>query len=163
MIGTFVTTKFADRAAFDASEPCDVLVAHNRFVLVGLEWMWRLLTGALRNEQGGLSDHLGKGRVIVGDGTRPVEPSDERLAGPNTDWAELDDGYPQLARADTGVTAAFRATFGEDKANFDWLERGVTSVQGVLIDRAVADHGRKAPGTVWTLEATLELTLGAAA
>lgn len=157
MRGRFVTSKYARGAA----EPYEVLCSTNAFVLVGLEWLWTVATGGLRNDQGGMTDHLGKGRLIVGDGTQPVDAHDERLAGGQTAWAELDDGFPRIQRTEDGVMLVLRATFGEDVANFDWHERGVTSVQGVLIDRSVEDHGRKAPGTVWTLEAQLELTSGA--
>lgn len=153
MKGTFTTRKFH----VGALEPYETLVAHNSFVDVGLEWIWTVVTGGLRNEQGGMSDHLGKGRLIVGDGSAPVDKTDERLAGTQTAWAELDEGFPQITRTEAGVMLVLRATFAEDVANFDWHERGVTSVQGVLIDRSVEDHGRKAPGAVWTLTAELEL------
>lgn len=152
MRGTFTTRKY--RAGAD--RPYEVLVAHNAFVAVGLEWIWNVLAGNVRNEEGGLSDHLGKARLIVGNSSKPVAADDERLAGDLTAWAELDDGFPQVE----GATITFHATFGEDVANFDWNERGVTSVQGVLLDRSVDDQGRKAPGTVWTLEAVLELGVG---
>lgn len=152
MRGTFTTVKYADRLAYAAGRPADVLVSHNAFVTVGLNWMWQVLAGLVRNEQGLMSDHLGKARLIVGNGDTPVQPTDERLAGQDTAYAELDQ-----PPAVTGRLITFRATFAEDAANFDWRERGVTSVQGVLIDRSVADQGRKAPGTIWTLEAALEL------
>lgn len=157
MIGTFTTTKFADRAAFNARRPSDVCVSRNAFVDVGLELMWSILIGGVRNDAGGLSDHLGKGRLIVGDGDTPVTRGDTRLAGENTAWAELVDGYPAIRRTDSGVMIVLQSVFGEDNANFDWRERGFTSVQGVLIDRSVDDQGRKAPGSIWTLEAQLEL------
>lgn len=179
IVGTFTTTKFEDRAAYVEQRPSGVLVSHNSFVAAGLDLMWRILLGQERNDQGGLSDHLGKGRLIVGNGNAPVQEADERLVGEETAWAELDDGYP---RRDGMVTVnepdddndtepdndeddqpyrayrvTFQATFGEEVANFDWLERGITSVQGVLIDRSVEDHGRKAAGSVWTLNAALDL------
>lgn len=160
MRGTFVTSKFEDRAALEAASPYETRVSTNAFVDAGLRWMWQVLTGEVRNEQGGLSDHLGKGRLIVGNGATPVERSDERLAGDLTAYAELDDGFPRIERTDDGIMLVLRATFAEQVANFDWRERGVTSVQGVLIDRAVQDQGRKAPGTVWTLQAELELLAG---
>jgi hypothetical protein len=67
---------------------------------------------------------------------------------------ELDEPEATPRRA---CRVTFQATFGEEAANFDWLERGITSVQGVLIDRSVEDHGRKAPGSIWTLNAALDL------
>lgn len=172
LVGTFTTTKYADRADYLERRPSGVLVSRNAFVAVGLDLIWRILLGQERNDQGGLSDHLGKGRLIVGNGNAPVTEADERLAGELTDWAELDDGYPRLDGMVTvngddldepettpqrACRVTFQATFGEEKANFDWLERGVTSVQGVLIDRSVEDHGRKAAGSIWTLNAALDL------
>lgn len=152
MRGTFTTRKYADRAALEADRPTAVEVSHNAFVDVGLNLLWRILAGQVRNDEGGMSDHLGKARIIVGNGDKPVEPGDERLAGEDTAYAELDSD-PVVA----GGTITFVASFGEDVANFEWAERGVTSVQGVLIDRSVGDQGRKSPGTVWTVEAVLEL------
>jgi hypothetical protein len=172
LAGTFTTTKYADRAAYLERRPSGVLVSRNAFVAAGLDLMWRILLGQVRNEDGGLSDHLGKGRLIVGNGDAPVQEADERLAGEETAWAELDDGYPRFdgmvtvneaeldepeATPTRACRVTFQATFGEDVANFDWLERGITSVQGVLIDRSVEDHGRKAAGSVWTLNAALDL------
>lgn len=55
-----------------------------------------------------------------------------------------------------GHAITFRATFGEQDANFEWSSRDVVSAQGVVIDQAAEDLGRKAGG-VWTLEATIEL------
>lgn len=52
------------------------------------------------------------------------------------------------------------ATFGETDANFEWRERLVISRDGVIVDREAHDHGRKAQGSEWTLEATLQLTNG---
>lgn len=174
--GTFTTVKYADRGAYLERRPSGVLVSHNHFVAAGLDLMWRILLGQVRNEDGGLSDHLGKGRLIVGNGTAPVQEADERLAGEQTAWAALDDGYPRLDGMVTvtepsepvetepaepperACRATFQATFAEEAANFEWLERGVTSVQGVLIDRSVEDHGRKVPGSIWTLSLALDLT-----
>lgn len=158
MRGTFVTSKFPDRAAWIAQRPSQVQASRNSFTLNGLELLWRILTGQERNEQGGLSDHLGKARLIVGNGQTPANPADVRLAGTQTAYAELDENYPQIQRLDSGVALILRGTFGEQAGNFEWRERGVSSIQGQLIDRAVADQGRKAAGSIWTLEAALELT-----
>jgi hypothetical protein len=49
------------------------------------------------------------------------------------------------------------ATFGSEAANFEWLEHGVRTPDGRLLDRTVEDMGRKAPGSVWTLDAVLDL------
>lgn len=49
------------------------------------------------------------------------------------------------------------ATFGETDANFEWSERRVLSAAGVVIDVDATDQGRKAPGSVWVIEAEIEL------
>lgn len=123
----------------------------------GFEWVWKMLLGQVRNEDGGLSDQLASARLVVGDGSRDFQGTDVRLAGENTAYAELDDGYPQLQSIPGGVALVLRATFDEQTANFEWREKGLTSARGVLIDRTVGDQGRKAPGTRWTAEVVLEL------
>jgi hypothetical protein len=62
----------------------------------------------------------------------------------------VDDG-----RGHSGISLL--ATFGEQEAAFDWQERGVVTAQGVLLDRAVRDQGRKVLGAVWQLQADLIL------
>lgn len=164
MIGTFVTRCYASRCALNLGLPSKVHVSRNRFTDAGMDWMWRMMIGDLRDADGTLSDHLGSARLIVGNGSRDFEPSDTRLVGPDTGQAELDGGYPLVAGVIDGgdgpdaCRLTFRATFGEEVANFDWAERGVVTAQGVLLDRSVEDQGRKVLGQVWTLEASLDLT-----
>jgi hypothetical protein len=160
MIGTFTTRCFASRADFEADTPLAVHVSANSFTNAGLAWMWKMMVGGLRQTDGTLTDHLGAARLVVGNGTRPFDPSDSRLAGDQTAQAELDAGYPAtevLVQEGIG-RVRFVATFGEDQAAFDWQERGVVTAQGVLIDRAVQDQGRKVLGAVWQLMAELDLT-----
>lgn len=162
MIGVFTTTTFDSRRAFEERRPSGVFVSHNRFTLVGMEWMWQMMTGQLRDADGTLNDHLGSARLVVGNGSQDFSYADERLAGSETAQASPDEGFPTFERFATdevpdAVDAVFRATFGEQEAAFDWQERGVVTAQGVLIDRAVADQGRKVLGAVWQLEARLRL------
>lgn len=162
VIGRFTTTQYESRSDFEHERPSALHVSHNRFTVVGMEWMWNMMAGYLRSSDGTLTDHLGNARIIVGNGTRGFEFSDERLAGDQTAQAQLDNGYPQIRRVagDEGpdaVEIVFAATFGETDAIFDWQERGVVSSQGVLIDRAVSDGGRKPFGAVWSVEAALRL------
>jgi hypothetical protein len=152
MRGTFVTSKFADRAAFERREPYDVLTSHNSFTLVGMEWMWNMMIGNLRSSDGTLTDQLSSARVLVGNGDRPFAFTDERLAGDQTAQAPLDAGFPTIERVegDEGLDAVqvtFRGT----------QERGVVTAAGVLIDRAVRDQGRKVLGAIWQVEARLRL------
>lgn len=149
MQAIFTTRAYASRQ----SDPTRVYHAYATPVTAGLELMWDILVGRERNDQGGLSDHLGKGRVIVGDGGAPATITDRRLSGANTMWAELEPGFPII---DAG-RALFRATFADGVADFRWREVGLTTVQGVLICRAVANQDTKAPGTRRTVDVTLEL------
>lgn len=155
MEGIFTTRKY-DRAG----RLHDVLVCRNGFTAVGMEWMWSMMTGLLRDEQGQLTDHLAGARVVVGSGTDGFQFGDEALRGAETAQAVLD-GQPQIRRVvdgdGAGVEIVFAATFGERDGVFDWAERGVVTEQGVLIDRAVSDQGRKPLGVVWTVEAALRL------
>lgn len=167
MLGVFTTTKYDSRAAYEAERADDVLVSTNRFTNVGLEWMWRMMAGLLRDGEGKVTDHLSAARLLVGNSSQAFDPSDARLAGDQTDQAALTTGYPVIEGpimlpgddvVPNGWRIRFSALFGEDQAVFDWQERGVVTAQGVLLDRAVTDQGRKVLGAVWQLDA--ELTLG---
>lgn len=155
MIGRFTTRKFEDRAAFERRTPHDTHVSYNRFTQAGLEWMWNEMLGNLRQADGTLNDHLGSARLLVGNGSEPTAFSDTRLSGDQT--AQVDSQTPVVERDGESETiaAVFRGVFGENEAIFDWQERGVVTAQGVLIDRAVRDQGRKVLGAVWELEARL--------
>lgn len=164
MRGTFITRKFDSRSDFEAGRMAEEVVSTNRFTNVGLEWMWKTLAGIHRAADGHMTDHLGSARIVVGSGDTPFTPQDERLRGDMTDQVELDSGYPriegpiELPDEALAFRIVFRSTFGEDKAAFDWMERGVVTAQGVLLDRAVMDQGRKVLGAVWQLEAVLDLS-----
>jgi hypothetical protein len=159
--GVFTTTKYEDRAAFTAARPFEVVECTNHFTDQGLKWMWSMMAGLLRQSDGTLNDHLGSGRVLVGNGDLPFSPADTRLSGDQTAQVDADAGYPvvqQWGDEDIGGwRLVFRATFGEDQAVFDWQERGIVTAQGVLIDRSVSDQGRKVLGAIWQLEIGLEL------
>jgi hypothetical protein len=167
VIGVFTTTRYDSRRDFDAGRSSGVHVTRNHFTEVGVKWMWEMMAGHLRSDDGTLSDHLGSARIVVGNGDLSYVANQERLQGDQTAQAALDGGFPtistqlldepdDLSRPIGGIT--FRATFGEADACFDWREQGVVSAQGVLIDRAVGDGGRKVLGSVWVAEATLELS-----
>ncbi len=53
-------------------------------------------------------------------------------------------------------TVKLVGTFGEEQANFDWRSRSILLADGTEIDRVEEDQGRKAQGSVWTLEAEVE-------
>jgi hypothetical protein len=152
MRGVFVIEKYRDA---QAREPYEIVRSTNAFTTVGLEWMWRMMLGELRDADGTLTDQLASARIVVGDGSREFAAGDERLAGEHTDQATLD--QPPVI---DGASITMRATFGESDAIFDWQERGVVTAQGVLLDRSVADGGRKVLGSVWQVAATLTLENG---
>lgn len=152
MQGIFTTRKY-DRAG----RLGDVLVSRNSFTLVGMEWMWQAMAGLHRDDDGVMTDHLGRARIVVGSSTGGFSLEDTRLAGQETAQMQLDAGFPVIRRVDSRVEIVFAATFGEREAVFDWGERGVVTSQGVLLDRAVGDQGRKPFGVVWTVEAVLSL------
>ena len=168
MIGTgvFTTTRYDSRRDFDEQRPSGVHVARNHFTAAGVRWMWEMMAGRLRQDDGTLSDHLGSARIVVGNSDLGYVPNQERLQGDQTAQAALDGGFPttevRLLEDDDFLRPlgliTFRATFGEADACFDWREQGVVTAQGVLIDRAVGDGGRKVLGSVWQTEAVLELT-----
>lgn len=112
----------------------------------GEEWIWQLLTGSLRNDRRGLSDHLGRGRLIAGDGSAPRDQP--RLTGASTTYTELDAGYPQI----NGRRATFR---GQLDAPFTIREVGLTSLQSVLIARTSVRF--EAPAGKHPVTAVLEL------
>lgn len=115
----------------------------------GLEWVAQQLR-----------ERLAGARIVVGDGETPVNSNDEELAGAATAEKVVEE-IEIVGRVEDGDRAVhrviLRTTFGENEANFDWRERGVLTSEGVLIDRAVADQGRKVQGSVWTLEAVVDL------
>lgn len=167
MIGRFITRKYVSRRAYAAGHSYEVLESHNDFTNAGLQWLWKMALGQLRSADGTLTDQLSSARIVVGNGAAPFTGTDGRLAGDQTDQADMQAGYPRFdgmvddGDADGEPDAAqvtFRAIFGEQQGIFDWQERGVVTAQGVLLDRAVTDQGRMVLGSVWEVEAALMLT-----
>lgn len=150
MKGTFTTTVYNSRREFEDQCPSRVVVHHNDFTNVGYEWMWRRMAGQAPDSLDGASIGVGNGGDVFTGG-------ETELAGDLTAERPLDDGFPLIA----GPKITFQATFGERDAGFDWMERGVYTPSGVLIDRAVGDAGRKVLGAVWVVQAELELTRSA--
>ncbi len=73
----------------------------------------------------------------------------------NRAYANMESGYPIVS----GRTVTFRASFGNDTANFDWHEVSVTNGTGVgaiALNRKVEDMGRKNGGT-WTMQVSISL------
>lgn len=157
MVGHFTTRCFNTAEDHRLGRVAAIHESFNSFTDTGLTWMWEMMAGQLRDSDGTLTDHLGSARLVVGDGTRAFEPGDQRLAGDNTAQAVLKAGFPAVsADPELGLpTIRFESVFQGDEGVFEWQERGVVTAQGVLLDRAVGDQGRKPLGAVWELGATL--------
>lgn len=77
---------------------------------------------------------------------------------------EVSDGAEQSARSvtieaeltDEGLRLV--SEFDSGFANFDWRERRVILTDGTAFDVEAEDLGRKAEGSVWTLEIVVVLT-----
>jgi hypothetical protein len=167
VIGTFTTTRFDSRRDFDERRSSGAYVCRNHFTEIGVRWMWEMMTGRLRSSDGTLNDHLGSARLVVGNGDLAYAPEQSRLTGDQTAQADMDNGFPLTSVEMTDVgedlrlpvgRITLRAVFDENTGNFEWREQGVVTAQGVLIDRAVGDAGRKPLGAVWETQAVLELS-----
>lgn len=102
----------------------------------GQAWLAALIAGELEG-----------GSVLVSDGDQSAQAPIERIDA-------------QRVTASDGVES-FRvmalATFGENDANFEWLESAVVLADGTEVDRTVEDRGRKAQGAIWSIEAALDV------
>ena len=47
------------------------------------------------------------------------------------------------------------AEFGGQEANFEWKIRELVGSDGTVLDRTLADMGRKSEGSVWTVDASV--------
>ena len=95
--------------------------------------------------------------MYVGTDTTPENASQTGVIAQsgNRAYANMDGGYPQV----DGRTATFRASFGDDSANFAWNEASIsngTGVGSIAMNRKVSTMGTKSGGT-WTLQMTISL------
>lgn len=146
MIGTFTTWMYDSRQDQILERPSGVHIAHNDFTNAGMNWMWSKMVGLM-------PDDLSQAQIVIGDSGATFTGGEEKLVGTNQSARPLMQGYPQVV----GTRILLRAEFGERDGIHEWAERGVVVPSGVLIDRAVADQGRKVLGAVWVVEAELEL------
>lgn len=96
-------------------------------------------------------------RIYVGTDSTPENASQTSIiaTGSNRAVAIMDSAYPTVS----GRTVVYRATFGDDAANFNWNEICVTNGTGanaITMNRKVADMGTKNGGT-WTAQITISL------
>lgn len=119
------------------------------FTMAGLDHLWQ-----------GVLPSLNSASLCVGNGGDPMGHDDDDLSGPLTAERPVEEvEYLGHIEEDGRIAhrVILRATFGEEAANFDWREIGVKLSDGTLIDRTIDDGGRKAQGSVWTLESVLDL------
>lgn len=107
---------------------------------------------------GGTAYNNANAKIYVGTDTTSENASQTGViaTGSNRAYANMDSGYPIV----DGRTATFRASFGEDSANFPWNEASITNGTGVgsvALNRKVSSMGTKNGGT-WTLQMILSLT-----
>lgn len=132
----------------------------NALVTTGLQRLALLITGS------GAAFTATQGFAGVGDSTTAVAAADTGLSAATNRLYKLIDAAP-TANAVAGQIAA-NATFQSADANYAWnewcwgiatgtLTQG-TSLPGtspIILNRKVQSLGTKAPGAVWTLQATV--------
>lgn len=134
-------------------KPYEVVNAGQNVILdAGATEMLKLICGT-----GGTAFNQANAKIYVGTDTTPENASQTGViaSGGNKAFANIDSGYPQVS----GRTAVFRATFGEDSANFAWNEASITNGSGVgsvAMNRKVSTMGTKMNGT-WTMQITISL------
>lgn len=106
---------------------------------------------------GGTAYNSTNAKIYVGTDTTSENASQTGViaSGGNKAYANMDSGYPIV----DGRTATFRASFGDDSANFAWNEASITNGTGVgsiAMNRKVSSMGTKNGGT-WTLQLTISL------
>lgn len=97
----------------------------------GAAWLWRNTVA-----EGSLS-------IVVSDGAQ------EASAVAEIKGIEVDDD---------GAVLTLLCAFGPDDANFEWRKREVRTKDGTVLDSLEEDQGRKAPGSEWSMEVSIELS-----
>lgn len=103
----------------------------------GAAHIWAMLTGSV-------DDSIQGGFIEVGSGSE-------------TDRQPIQNFV--VAQVDGATRLTVDAEFGEEAANFDWSQRTVLTKSGVVIDVEQEDGGRKAQGSIWSIEVDIDLVL----
>lgn len=133
--------------------PYEVVSTGQNIILdAGASEMLKLICGT-----GGTAYNNTNAKMYVGTDTTPENASQTGVIAQSSNraYANMDGGYPQV----DGRTATFRASFGDDSANFAWNEASIsngTGVGSVAMNRKVSTMGTKSGGT-WTLQMTISL------
>lgn len=151
--------KYADRAAYEAGSPYDVVdVDGNLLTYGGASALWHLLTGGTDVDAfDGTNAHLG-----VGDSSTAAAATQTDLqASTNKVRKGMMPGYPDHTDGTTSGSeeVVFAAEFGASDANFAWEEWAIFNAAsgGRMLNRKVESLGTKASPAVWTLTVTLSL------
>ncbi len=135
-------------------KPYEVIEGEGNCLLnSGIDEMWDLLTGAVSG-----NDHIydnSHAQIGVGDSTTTADASQTDLqAATNKTYKGMESGYP----TSTSQKATFKASFGNDDANYTWDEWVVKqSTSAKCLNRKVENLGTKSSGT-WTLEVDITLS-----
>lgn len=134
--------------------PDEVVTDTQNIVLdSGANEMLKLITGT-----GGTAFSSANAYMYVGTDTSPENASQNGVlaTGNNRAYATVDAGYPVVSNRQM----IYRASFGDDSANFAWNEASITNGIGtnsISMNRKVSPLGTKTTGT-WVLEIRISLT-----
>lgn len=134
--------------------PDEIAMDTQNIVLdVGATEMLKLITGT-----GGTAYSNSNAYLLVGTDNTAENAAQGGLIATGTDraYAPMDAGYPTV----NGRQMVFRASFGDNEANFAWNEASIANGNGanaVAMNRKVSALGTKTTGT-WTLQITVSLT-----
>lgn len=101
----------------------------------GLQRIWEIV--ARQSD-----DSIKGGAIVVTDGT-------------DSHSATIEEATVTLEGDTASLVVA--GTFSEDEGNFEWTNRQVVTAQGTVLDEDSEDGGRKAQGSVWSIEVSLDL------
>lgn len=135
-------------------EPDEVAIdTQNIIVDTGAEEMLKLIAGI----SGATAFSNANAYIYVGNDNTAEAATDTgiKAQAPDRAFAKMDSGYPAV----NGRQVVYRASFGDDVANFAWNEASITNGNGVsaiAMNRKVASLGTKVTGT-WTIQITVSL------
>lgn len=147
--------KWFDTAKKMAGFAPDEVVCDTQNIILdaGANEMLKLISGT-----GGTPFDATNGYIMVGTDTSPENASQVGVlaTGSNRATAKIDSGYPSV----TGRQVTYRASFGDNEANFAWNEASIMNGNGtnaISMNRKVSALGTKTTGT-WTIQITVSLT-----
>ena len=125
--------------------------AENIFLTVGINEIWKLVTG-----QSATTFTNATATIGIGDSATAATAAQTDLqAATNKTYVAMDASYPTVPAAGA---VQFKATFGTAAANYVWSEFVIKhSGSAICIDRGVTAMGTKASGTTWVATVTLTI------